>query len=307
VCLNLISKALLELRNYDDALEAVNAGLNIKPNDENLLSLKGQTLFDMKKYNVAAECYRKIFQLNPNNIIALNELGICEARIGNYQNAIDCYQQIIHLKGNELDSKELEPSEFEMFLKFKRFYYDKTPENKDDSKSREIMKSSLISPSTPFANDRNMEKILHSCEEYIHWIDKYFSKKGLDLLYDSFDRNKVKNVKILTSIPTTNTRLKDSFIRFREEMEQSGVICELRVMTDKSLSDKIHDRWLFSRNANYNLPSPDIVERGQYSEIKETKNSIPFETFWERSCDIIDDWDTIYGRIQEYQKYLKKR
>jgi len=30
----------------------------------------------------------------------------------------------------------------------------------------------------------------------------------------------------------------------------------------------------------YNLPSVEILQRGQFSEIKETKNKPPFEKWW---------------------------
>jgi hypothetical protein len=49
------------------------------------------------------------------------------------------------------------------------------------------------------------------------------------------------------------------------------IASELRVMVDSKLKSSIHDRWILSRNACFNIPSPDIIARGQYSE---TKNQI---------------------------------
>ena len=95
--------------------------------------------------------------------------------------------------------------------------------------------------------------------------------------------------------------LRELFKKFRANMKQSNVNCMLRVMIEPYLSKQHHDRWLLSRNAKYNLPSTDAAARGQYSEIKDTENSIPFEKYWESSHDIIDDCHIIDKRLQEYQ------
>ncbi len=47
----------------------------------------------------------------------------------------------------------------------------------------------------------------------------------------------------------------------------------------------------------FNLPSPDIVTRGQYSEIKQTTSRPPFEQWWINSLDIVTDWNEIARMI----------
>jgi len=42
----------------------------------------------------------------------------------------------------------------------------------------------LISPEKPFTNKKNFKDMIKSCRKYIYWIDKYFSKIGLELLAD---------------------------------------------------------------------------------------------------------------------------
>jgi len=41
----------------------------------------------------------------------------------------------------------------------------------------------------------------------------------------------------------------------------------------------------------------DVVKRGQYSEIKESESSIPFDQWWNKSLDIIDDWNRLKDNI----------
>jgi hypothetical protein len=44
-----------------------------------------------------------------------------------------------------------------------------------------------------------------------------------------------------------------------------------------------------------------VIARGQYSEIKETKNIVPFKEWWEESLDVISQWD----RIEELKNNKK--
>ena len=157
---------------------------------------------------------------------------------------------------------------------------------------------STITPETPFSNKRRYSRALETCEEYIHWIDKWFSAKGFDFLADC-DTSHIKEIRILTSCFRSNfdAKLRKTFIDFSEEMKkQRGIKCEMRVLKDNEDAKAIHDRWILSQNVCYNLPSPDIVERGQYSEIKVTNYRPPFEDWWQDSLDIATDWNDI-GRM----------
>ncbi len=123
-----------------------------------------------------------------------------------------------------------------------------------------------------------MLQAIESCDDFIYWIDKYFSNEGLRLLIQSADKGRIKNIKILISIDKADDNLRRSFKDFRNEMlNNHNIVSELRVMVDPKLKSSIHDRWILSKEACFNIPSPDIVARGQYSEIKNTTNRPPFD------------------------------
>jgi hypothetical protein len=103
----------------------------------------------------------------------------------------------------------------------------------------------------------------------------------------------LKTIKILTSIVNTDSRFRDEFKDFREEMKNNQIECELRVITDRKLSSSIHDRWIIFSNRCFNIPSTDVIARGQYSEIKNTENRPPFGEWWHASYDIILQWNEI--------------
>ena len=161
--------------------------------------------------------------------------------------------------------------------------------------------SSLVSPDKPFTNKAIMWDAIRSCEDYICWVDKY-SKVGFELLVQSLDKNKVKEIKILTSVDKVDERLK-VLKDFKDEMKYSQVVCEMRVIVDSKLLSDIHDRWIISKNVSYNIPCTDVVARGQYSEVNKTENSTPFDDWWNNSIDILGSWP----KIQDIKDRIPKK
>lgn len=144
----------------------------------------------------------------------------------------------------------------------------------------------LLFPGKPFSNKKVVRDIINSCEEYLYWVDKYFSRAGLDWLSESLDPTKVKSIKILMLPEKMNEKLKSLYEDLKEELTTSGVKCELRIIVDSKLKADIHDRWIISKNNCYNTPSTDTVARGQYSEVKRTENFPPFDEWWNKSKDL---------------------
>ncbi|PIV64036.1 MAG: hypothetical protein COS11_04280, partial [bacterium (Candidatus Ratteibacteria) CG01_land_8_20_14_3_00_40_19] len=143
----------------------------------------------------------------------------------------------------------------------------------------------LLSPGKPFSNKKAIRDVISSCEKYIYWIDKYFSKAGLDWLSESLNISKVKSIKILMSSEKVDEKFISLYRDLKKELKSDGVKCELRVILDNLKAD-IHDRWIISKNLCYNMPSTDTIVRGQYSEVKRTANFPPFDEWWEKSKDI---------------------
>jgi hypothetical protein len=144
----------------------------------------------------------------------------------------------------------------------------------------------LLSPGKPFSNKKAIRDIISSCEKYIYWVDKYFSRAGLDWLSESLNSSKVKNIKILMSLENVDEKFISLYKDLKKELKSDGVECELRVIIDNKLKADIHDRWIISENLCYNTPSTDTVARGQYSEVKRTANFPPFDEWWKKSKNI---------------------
>ncbi len=88
-------------------------------------------------------------------------------------------------------------------------------------------------------------------------------------------------------------------------MKYNGIESELRVITNSTVNSSIHDRWIVSKNSCFNVPSPDVVYRGQYSEVKNTDSKPPFENWWETALDIVSNWNQVKKAMDEFQNKKK--
>lgn len=154
----------------------------------------------------------------------------------------------------------------------------------------------MISPTKPFSNETMILNTIRECDEYLYWIDKYFNRKGLEWLTQALlENNRVRTIKILASKSrpelAKTSKLRGEFKDFKKEMKERGIECELRILTD--LAKNIHDRWIITQDTSYNVPSIDVIARGQYAEIQKDANRPDFELWWSTSLDIIDDWNKI--------------
>jgi hypothetical protein len=159
----------------------------------------------------------------------------------------------------------------------------------------------LISPLNPFTNRIIFLNTLKSCDSHIFWVDKYFSKKGLELLAESVSE-KIKQIKIIMSVDKIDESFRSSFKDFKKEMQNKSISCELRVIINSKVKSSIHDRFIITKYDSYNIPSPDTIARGQLSEISKSGNKQElereFHDIWSKSKDIIQEWNDIKEKLK---------
>ena len=86
---------------------------------------------------------------------------------------------------------------------------------------------------------------------------------------------------------------KDRFLQSAANYAGMGRSNE-RFIADNKLTADIHDRWIISENLCYNMPSTDTIARGQYSEVKRTANSPPFDEWWVKSKEAMQCLNSRY-------------
>lgn len=168
-------------------------------------------------------------------------------------------------------------------------------------------RSYMTRPDTPYTNIRLMNDTLEKCKSYIHWVDKYFSQSNLDFLARANLCGKVRELKLLGSIAICDEYLKSEFKRFKRQMQNKGISCEMRIIVDRKLLSDLHDRWILSENINFNAVSGDTVKRGQYAEISVTFNNPPFGEWWESSLNLINNFGVIIEKKIQFDQELSDK
>lgn len=164
---------------------------------------------------------------------------------------------------------------------------------------RKVSKS-VITPMTPYSNIRALEDCIRECKDYVYWFDKHFSAKGLELLSDELDANKIGELRILlgNNANIKYKKLRRSFKRFSEEMKNRGIKAKCCIICDKKLMRQIHGRWLISKEICFKLPPVNSIYQGQFDEIVKTEELPPFTDWWKLAYDLIDDWQKIEPTIK---------
>jgi len=160
----------------------------------------------------------------------------------------------------------------------------------------------MIQPETEFTNQYRLKNAIASCIGEFVWIDKYISTKSLELIAqvvnDATALN-FKSIRLLMSIEKVTEAFRKEFLRFKHEMDAKGISSSIHILVDSKIKSAIHDRWIMGDNVVYNVPSADVVARGQYSEIKKTVERPPISEWWDKSLDIIDSWNKVAEIIKE--------
>lgn len=97
-------QTFLELKRYNDALDAYNRAVELKP--EYTEAWKGQatTLLELKRYQDALEAYDKAIQLQPNYEDAWNGRGKALNHLQRYSEAIASFDSALKIQPNNLES-----------------------------------------------------------------------------------------------------------------------------------------------------------------------------------------------------------
>lgn len=198
-----------------------------------------------------------------------------------------------HLIPNLEESGLLE-NDFEKFLHYRAKQIKE--KLRDLTEEKKILEEGALTPEQPFSNEMRIRHIIRDSESYVYWLDKYFTRRGLEFLVQEVNPNYVDEIKILTGTAQTDHNLRKEFKKFQEEMENKGINVQMRILKEETARE-IHDRWLVDENRSYNIPSINTIGRGQHAEINKSSSRPPFEDWWEDSIDIIGDWNEVQKLI----------
>lgn len=165
-----------------------------------------------------------------------------------------------------------------------------------DQVEEQDQESYRVTRRTPYSNLVRFRKAIRACKGDLLWIDRHFTKKGLEPLAEEVTGDQFDSVKILCGPSHVDTNMRDDFKRFIKEMTNREINADLRVMTDEAQLRKLHDRWILStEGASWNVPPINSLYGNQEAELHQTEEEITFEEWWANAENIIDDWNNIQG------------
>ena len=95
---------LLELKRYNDALDAYSRAVELKPAYTEAWIGQGNTLLELKRYQEALEAYDKTIQLQPNYLEAWNGRGKALNYLQRSEEAIASFDSAIKIQPNNLEA-----------------------------------------------------------------------------------------------------------------------------------------------------------------------------------------------------------
>ncbi|WP_339136826.1 MAG: tetratricopeptide repeat protein [Candidatus Electrothrix sp. GW3-4] len=101
---------------YKQAIREYRAGLQLKPDDVNLLNSLGVALAEINRHREAESCFSQVLQTEPQNYMALINKGMSCRLLGRTEEAITCFEQ-----GLRCDEHTQQAS-IELYLQLGRLY-----------------------------------------------------------------------------------------------------------------------------------------------------------------------------------------
>lgn len=95
-----LTKYLIQIQEYEQALNYIEIGLKIDPNNFNLLNNKGYCLSKLERYSDAIPIYMKAHSLNPMDIEIINNIGTSYLNLNDTQGALQWYDLGLKIQPN---------------------------------------------------------------------------------------------------------------------------------------------------------------------------------------------------------------
>lgn len=173
-----------------------------------------------------------------------------------------------------------------------------------------------IMPGSPFGNILSFKKCLRRFRVHVKWFETNLPKKSLEVLYDGIrdgDLKGIESINLLRGVDDKlTTSFRDAFKDFRREVFSSNIEAEMRVILDRTVTSKVHGRFLYSvdekgTEIKIQLPPLNSLRGDQWDTIYTDVKVIPsFDEYWKKANDILDDWALIEGAVAKHLQFKVK-
>ena len=87
---------------FDEAIIYFDKAIGIKPNNPDLLNLKGISLIKLEKYSHASSVYDEILEIDPKNTVALKNKAVSFSKLDRHKDSILQFHQALQINPNDV-------------------------------------------------------------------------------------------------------------------------------------------------------------------------------------------------------------
>lgn len=139
-----------------------------------------------------------------------------------------------------------------------------------------------LDPARPFTNELALRKVIRGLHGRVFWYEQHMGRKALEPLVEEIDKERVREIRLLSGPANVTDKTKRLFERFAEEMRLAGIECEWRVLPAEA-GRELHARVLFDDSSAWELPPLNSLLAGTVDSIHPSKMPHqPFEDAWHR-------------------------
>jgi hypothetical protein len=141
-----------------------------------------------------------------------------------------------------------------------------------------------LDPTRPFTNELALLGVIRGLHGTVFWYEQHMGRKVLEPLAEEIDRERVREIHLLSGPANVDERTKRAFERFAEEMANREINCEWRVLP-ATLARDLHARVLFDSSSGWELPPLNSLLKGAVDSIRASQiPREPFERAWARDA-----------------------
>ena len=155
-----------------------------------------------------------------------------------------------------------------------------------------------LRPGQELTNRTKVVRLLSEAEDYIWITNWYFRPRHLVILGEAISENKnISEIKLLLNIVSSVVdleMLKNYLELFKKQYKFENI--EIKMLTDKKIAEKEHDRYYFTRDEIWNFIELDTLLRNQRATIAllqrgdYEQNKKDFELLWNFWIKL-ENWD----------------
>ena len=128
-----------------------------------------------------------------------------------------------------------------------------------------------ILPDEYYTSRKKVIELLSQSEDFIWLFQNYFRHNHFDILKEVLENNKsIKEIKIITLIQRKNQKNLFELLLENSEMfkKEYSLDLQIKILNDKDVGKKLHNRYYFTKDRQYDFIDFDLIKRSQRSEIQ---------------------------------------